>query len=59
MNIAKTNNHTTCQMKTTKMILEGKNITPTNANITRGMNYPTEEVQEDLLTMTSMSIPKA
>lgn len=39
------------------MILEGKDITPTKAKITRGkMDTPTEEGREDSLIITCMNI---
>ena len=60
MNIAEKNGPTIGPTTTTEMILGGKDITPTRAKITGGkMDTPTEEVPEDLSTMTGMSIPEA
>ena len=60
MNIAGRNGPTIGPTTITKMILGGKDITPTKAKITGGkMDTPTEEVPEDLLTMIGMNIPEA
>ena len=57
MNIAKMNGHTIGPLTATKMILEGKDITPKKSKITGGkMDTPTEEDPEDLSTMTCMNI---
>ena len=56
MNIAERNGHTIGPM----MIIGGKVITPTKPKITGGkMDTPTEEVPENLSTMTGMSITEA